>query len=115
MVLENLDFHLFKEERMEFLKEFIKYLCELDLSQNPRKVSSDMYDNLETVDTDFDEKELKKNKVIVRSVKVKILELIKYYHKNADDCINKYSDKDCYEFLRELKVRAEEVLPYIMS
>lgn len=100
---------------MEFFKKFIMYLCELDLSQNPCKVLNDMYDKLEIVDTDFDEKELKKNKIIMCNVKVKILELIKSYHKNVDDCINKFSDKDCYEFLRELKVRAEEVLPYIMS
>ena len=98
---------------MEFLKEFIKYFCELDLSQDPRKLSNDMYNNLETVDTDFDEIELKKNKIIMRSIKVKIFELLNFYHKNADDCINKYSDKECYEYLKELKMRAEEVYPYI--
>ena len=100
---------------MKFLKEFIKYLYELDLSQNPRKVINEMYNELEFIETYWDEEELKKNKIIMRSVKVKIFELIKLYHKNADDYINKYSDEDCYEFLRELKVRAEEVLPHIMS
>lgn len=46
-------------------------------------------------------------------MRIKIVVLIEYYCLKADECTNKYSNKECHEFLRELKIRAEEVSPWI--
>ena len=88
---------------------FINYLCGLDLSQNPSKISSDMYNELETLDVDLEEKRIMENENLPREVRIKIVDLIEFYYLKADDCINKYSNKEIYMFLRKLKTRAEEI------
>ncbi len=115
MVLENTDFHLDKVKYMELINSFINYLCCLDLSQDLCKISNDMYNELETLDVDLSEKAVIMNSDWPYSVRTKIVELIEFYYLKADDCLNKYSDKEVYKFLRELKKRAEEISAYIMD
>ena len=72
-----------------------------------------VYDELETLDVDLYEKEIKNNISLPYDVRIKILDLIEFYWLKADECINKYSEKECREFLSELKIRAEEIYLYI--
>lgn len=102
-------------QNKENIKLFIKYLSELDLCGDIRKISNEIYNELETLDVDLEEKYIMKTENLPRCVRVKIVDLIEFYYLKADDCINKYSNKEIYEFLRELNIRAKEVSLYIMS
>ena len=88
---------------------FINYLCGLDLAQNPCKISSNMYNELETLDVDLEEKRIMENENLPREVRIKIVDLIEFYYLKVDDYIYKSSNKEVYMFLRELKARAEEI------
>ena len=88
---------------------FINYLCGLDLTQNPCKISSNMYNELETLDVDLEEKRIMENENLPREVRIKIVDLIEFYYLKVDDYIYKSSNKEVYMFLRELKARAEEI------
>lgn len=94
---------------MEIVKTFINYLCGIDLSRDIRKTANDMYNEIETLDVDLEIRMVKKDKSLPREVKKKIVDLIEFYFSQADDCINKFSDEEIYEFLKELKARAEAV------
>ena len=98
---------------MDLVKSFIMYLSRLDLSKSPYDVSNDMYNELETLDVDLETKSVMKNKNLPHDVRIKIVNLIEFYYLIADECINEYSYKECYEFLRELKIKAKEVGVYI--
>lgn len=98
---------------MELVKSFIKYLCSLNMSQDPRKIICDIYDEFETLDIDLEERNVMKNENLTHSERIRIVNLIEFYYLKADDCINKYSDKEVYKFLIELKGRAEEINLYI--
>ena len=100
---------------MNRIQIFITYLCKLDISQDLKKTSDEMYDALETVDVDLDEKEIMRNEDLPRDVRVKTINLIEFYYSKADDCINKFSNKEIYDFLRELKTKAAELQPYLMN
>lgn len=113
MGLENIDFHFLKEVNMDLIKKFIKTLCNINLIHSPHDTINAIYDELEILDIDLYEREIKNNLSLPYDVRIKILDLIEFYWLKADECINKYSDKECYEFLSELKIRAEEVYSYI--
>ena len=101
-------------ESFQNFKCFIGYLATLDLSADVRKTANDMYDELEMVEVYFEEKPLKRNKNIPKNIRVKIFGLMDFYWAHADDCINYYSDKQTYEFLKQLKDRANEVIEYLL-
>lgn len=103
------------KEMTGMIKKIIKTLCGINLTHNPHDTMSAIYDELETLDIDLYEKEIKNNISLPHDMRIKILNLIEFYWLKADECINKYSDKECHEFLSELKIRAEEVYAYIMS
>ncbi|WP_308698931.1 hypothetical protein [uncultured Thomasclavelia sp.] len=98
---------------MDVISIFIKTLCDINLNQDSHDTSNSIYEKLETLDIDLYEKDVKNNDKLPYSVRIKIVNLIEFYCLKADECINKYSDKECHEFLRELKIRAEEVSTYI--
>lgn len=102
-------------KELESTKEFVYYLSCLDLSCDLRKASNDMYDELETCDVDMEENAIKNSIELPAWVREKLLGLIDFYYRNADDCINVYSDEERREFLSTLKTRAEEVKPYILQ
>lgn len=83
------------------------------MSQDPRKIICDIYDEFETLDIDLEERNVMKNENLTHSERIRIVNLIEFYYLKADDCINKYSDKEVYKFLIELKGRAEEINLYI--
>ena len=100
---------------MDLVKEFIKFLFDLDLSCDIRKAADNMYNELETLDVDLEEKQIMRNKMLPYDLRVKIVDLIEFYYLKADDCINIYTDKEAYDFLRQLKTKAEEIYPQIMD
>lgn len=94
---------------MKVVKLFIDYLCSIDLSHNARNVLYDLYDKIETLDVDLEEKAILKNESLPLEEKQRIVDLIEFYYAHADDCINKYTDKEIYSFLQKLKSKAEEI------
>lgn len=100
---------------MDLVKIFIRYLCNLNLSQDIKKISDDMYDELETIDVDMEKKNVKKDKNLPLEIRTKIVDLIEFYYQKADDCINMYSDEEKFAFLNELKSRATEVNLYLAN
>ena len=98
---------------MDVISIFIKILCDINLNQDLHDTSNSIYAKLEILDIDLHEKDVKNNDKLPYSIRIKIVDLIEFYCLKADECINKYSDKECYEFLRELKIRAKEVSTYI--
>lgn len=98
---------------MDVIIIFIKTLCDINLNQDSHNTLNSIYEILEILDIDLHEKYVKNNDKLPFSIRVKIVDLIEFYCLKADEYINKYSDKECYEFLRELKTRAKEVSAYI--
>ena len=96
-------------KQFQRLAEFISYINGMDLSGNLDDVVNDMYNELETVDLDFETKNIKKSSVIPRDKKKKIFSIYDFYWKNADACVNIYSKDKRKEFLSELKIKAEEI------
>ncbi len=60
-------------KRFQRLAEFISYINQMDLSGDLNDVANKMYNELETVDLDFDKKIIKESSVIPRDVKKKFL------------------------------------------
>ena len=104
-----------KRQNLESTIAFISYLCNLDLSLDIKKVSDDMYDELETIDVDMEEKTVKRDKSLPHEIRTKIVGLIEFYYQKADDCINIYSDEEKSVFLNELKTRANEIYLYLTT
>ena len=98
---------------LKYTKEFLRYLCALDLSGDPRKICDDMYDELETCDVDVEEEAIQRCGSLPSKMKTKILSLIEFYYQNADNCVNIDSDEERRAILRALKIRAKEAEPYI--
>lgn len=85
---------------MEIIKSFIKYLCDPDLSQDPRKISSDMYNELDTLDVDLEEKDVMKNENLPHSVEIKITDL-----DNIEELVYIYINKRLYKTSSAVKFK----------
>lgn len=96
-------------KRFQRLAEFISYINQMDLSGDLNDVANKMYNELETVDLDFDKKIIKESSVIPRDVKKKIFDLYDFYREHADDCVNIYLTDKRKEFLCALKEKAAEI------
>lgn len=96
-------------KRFQRLAEFISYINQMDLSGDLNDVANKMYNELETVDLDFDKKIIKESSVISHDVKKKIFDLYDFYREHADDCVNIYLTDKCKEFLCALKEKAAEI------
>ena len=60
-------------KRFQRLAEFISYINQMDLSGDLNDVANKMYNELETVNLDFDKKIIKESSVIPRDIKKKFL------------------------------------------
>jgi len=98
---------------MEVIKEFVVALNNINLSKNPRLVSSELFNELETLDVDLKEKLIKNNKYLTDFKKKQLIDLIEFYYSNIEKCINVFSQNEIKKFLEELTTKANEVYSYI--